>query len=134
MEDDINVSINNLYLFIPNLVPSVGSQLMFNGATQSNYNISYDEHHTKRRLISDMIFQVDIGSAEEVSSPKYSNCAHQTQLGKYVPNKNNNIAIFVNLDLRKYYVEIDSVRCPCDSVHTNYEEINCITQYKDLKL
>ena len=133
MEDDINVTINNLYLFIPNLVPSVGSQLIFNEATQNNYNISYDEHHTERRLISDMIFQVDIGSAEEVSSPKYLNCAHQKQLRNYVPNKKNNIAIFVNLDLRKYYVEIDSVRYPCDSVRTNYEEINCITQYKNLE-
>ena len=30
MTDDINVTINNLYLYIPNLIPSVETQLMFN--------------------------------------------------------------------------------------------------------
>ena len=39
MTDDINVTISNLYLFIPNLIPSVETQLMFNEATQNNYKI-----------------------------------------------------------------------------------------------
>ena len=37
MADDINVTFNNLYLYIPNLIPSVETQLMFNEATQNNY-------------------------------------------------------------------------------------------------
>ena len=36
MEEDIIVTINNLYLFIPILTPSVDTQLMFNEATQNN--------------------------------------------------------------------------------------------------
>ena len=40
MTDDINVSINNLYLYVPNLSPSVETQVMFNEATQNNYRIS----------------------------------------------------------------------------------------------
>ena len=47
MEDDINVTINSLYLYIPNLIPSVETQLMFNEATQSNYKISFDEWYTE---------------------------------------------------------------------------------------
>ena len=43
MADDINVTINNLYLFLPNLKPSVETQLLFNEATQNNYKISFDE-------------------------------------------------------------------------------------------
>ena len=35
MTDDVTVTINNLYLFIPNLIPSVETPLMFNEATQS---------------------------------------------------------------------------------------------------
>ena len=35
MEDDMKVAINKLYLFIPNLKPSVETQLMFNEATQN---------------------------------------------------------------------------------------------------
>ena len=83
-------------------IPSVETQLMFNQATQKNYKISYDEYYTEKRLISDTIVQVDIGSAQQVSSPKYLNCAYQTQISENVPNKNNNGVIFDKLDLRKY--------------------------------
>ena len=44
MAHDINVTINNLYLFVPNFIPSVETQLMFNEATQNNYKISFDEY------------------------------------------------------------------------------------------
>ena len=47
MADDINVTLNNLYLFIPNLIPSVETQVKFNGATLINYKISYDELYTE---------------------------------------------------------------------------------------
>ena len=39
MTDDINVTINNLYLYVPNLLPSVETQVMFNEATQNKYII-----------------------------------------------------------------------------------------------
>ena len=61
MADDINVTINSLYLYIPNLIPSVETQLLFNEATQNNYKISFDEWYTERRIISDLIIQHDIG-------------------------------------------------------------------------
>ena len=51
MTDDINGTINNLYLYIPNLIPSVETQVIFNEATQSNYKISYDEWYTETRII-----------------------------------------------------------------------------------
>ena len=70
MADDINVTINNLYLFVPNLIPSVETQLMLNDATQNNYKISFDEYNTERRVIKDMIVQHDIGSAQQVNAPK----------------------------------------------------------------
>ena len=76
MDDDINVTIINLYLFVPNLIPSVETQLMFNEATQNIYKISFNEWYPERRVISDMIVQHDIGSAQQVNSPEYSICAH----------------------------------------------------------
>ena len=79
MDDDINVTISNLYLFVTNLIPSVEIQLMFNEATQNNYEISFDEWYTERRITSDMIIQHDIGSAQQVNSPKYLMCAPQTK-------------------------------------------------------
>ena len=35
MADDIIVTINNLYLYVPNLIPNVETQVMFNEATQN---------------------------------------------------------------------------------------------------
>ena len=134
MADDINLTINKLYLYVPNLLPSVETQIMFNETTQNNYNKSHKEFYTARRVKSDQIFQKDFGSAQQVSSSEYLIGAHQTRLKTEIPNKNNNIAIFDNLDLGKNYVQIDSRRYPTDSVLINYEENGHIQQYKDLKL
>ena len=134
MADDINVTINNLYLYVPKLIPSVETQVIFNEATQNNYKISFDEWYTERRVISDTITQMDIGTSQHVNSPKYLIGAHQTRTRADTANKNNNIAIFDNLNLQKYYVEIDSVRYPRDNVLVNYEQDDHTEQYKDLKL
>ena len=112
MDDVISVTINNLYLFIPNLIPSVEIQLMFNEAIEKNYKISYDEIYTKRQVVSDMIVQHDIGSTQQVKSPKYVIRAHQTKDRTNAPDKKLKIAIFDNPDLRKYHVEKDSLRYP----------------------
>ena len=82
-------------------------QLMFNEATQNNYKISYDDWYTERRVISDLLVQHDLGSAQQVNSPKYMISAHQMKNRILTPNKSNNLAIFDNLDLHKYYVEVD---------------------------
>ena len=134
MTDDIDVTINNLYLYVPNLIPSVETQPMFNEATQNNYKIFYDEWFTERRIISDTITQLDIGSSQNVQSPKYLIGAHQTKDRIDAPISTKNVAIFDNLDLRKYYIEIDGQRYPRDSSLMNYEQNDYIEQYKDLKL
>ena len=134
MTDDINVTINNLYLFVPNLIPSVETQVMFIEATQNNYKISYDEWYTERRIISDTITQLDIGSSQNVQSPKYMIGAHQTKDRIDAPISTKNVAIFDNLDLRKYSIEIDGQRYPRDSSLMNYEQNDYIEQYEDLKL
>ena len=130
MVDDINVTINNLYLYVPNLIPDVETQVMFNEAIQNNYKISFDEYYTERRVISETITQWDIGSSQKVNSPKYLIGAHQTRTRADTANKNNKIAIFDNLSLQKYYVEIDSVRYPRDSVLVNYEQNDYSEQCK----
>ena len=81
-----------------------------------------------------MITQLDIGSSQNVQSPKYLIGAHQTRARADTVNKNNNIAIFDHLNLKKYHVEIDGIRYPRDSVLQNYEQNDYIEQYKDLKL
>ena len=89
IDDDINVTIKRLYLYKPNLIPSTETKLLFNEATENNYKISFDEWYTERRLLSDLLVQHDIGSAEEVNSPKYLISAHQTSLRTITPDKKN---------------------------------------------
>ena len=101
MTDDTNVTMNNLYLKIPNLIPSVDTQLMFNEATQNNNKISSDEWYTERRLISDLLVQHDRGSSQQAKSPKYLISAHETSLRTITPDKKFDIAIIDSLDLQK---------------------------------
>ena len=87
LADDINVTFNYLYLFIPNLILSVETQLMFNEATQNNYKISYDDWYTERRVISDLLVQHDIELAHQVNSPNYKISIHQPKDRILTPNK-----------------------------------------------
>ena len=100
MADDMSVTINNLYLYVPNLIQNVETQVMFNGATQNNYKISFDEWYTERRVISDTITQLDFGTSQHVNSPKFLIGAHQTRTRADTANKDNNFAIFDNLNLK----------------------------------
>ena len=81
-----------------------------------------------------MITELVIGSSQNNQSPKYLIGAHQTRARADTANKNNNIAIFDHINLKKYYVEIDGRRYPRDNVPVNYEQNDYIQQYKDLKL
>ena len=133
MADDIKVTINNLYLYVPILIPNVEIQVIFNEATQSNYKIPFDEWYTERRVIPNTTTQMDIGTSQHVNSPKYLFGAHQTRTRADIADKKKNIAIFDNLNLQKY-VEIESTRYPRDSVLIIYEQIDYIEPYKDIKL
>ena len=128
VQDDINVTINNLYLYVRNLMPNVETQVMFNEATQNNYKITFDEWYTERRVISDKITQLDIGTSQHVNSPEFLSGAQQTRISANTANKNNNTAVFDNLNLQKYYVEIDSVRYPRDGILVNFEQNDYIEQ------
>ena len=129
-----NVTINSLYLFVPFLIPTTETQLMFIESFQNNYRIFFDEWYTERRIVTDQIFQVDIGSAPSVSSQKYLICAHQTGGRSALPDKHNHISRFDNINVRKYFIEVDGQRYPRDTVLTNYGENDYIDQYRDLKL
>ena len=126
----IKVTINSLYLFVPFVIPTTETQLMFNESIQNNYRIFFDEWYTERRIVTDQIFQVDIGSAQSVSSPKYLICAHQTEARSGLPKKRNNISRFDNINVRKYF---DGQRYPRDSVLTDYTLNDYVDQYRDSK-
>ena len=68
--------------------------------------LSYDDWFTGRRIISDTITQLDVGSSENVQSPKYLIGAHDTKDRIDGAISTENVAIFDNLDHRKYYFQI----------------------------
>ena len=132
--DDINVTINSLYLYVPQLIPSTSTQVMFNEAIMNNYTITFDSWYTERKISYDgRELQVDIGSAQNINSPKNLLTAFQTN-ARTAPNKNANPAIFDNNNVTKYFNEIDGIRYPKDGVLINYEENSYLDQYRDLKL
>ena len=132
--DDINVTINSLYLYIPQIIPSTSTQVMFNESIMSNYTITFDSWYTERKISNDgRELQVDIASAQGINSPKYLIAAFQTNV-RTAPNKNSNPAIFDSNHVTKYFVEIDGIRYPKDGVLTNFDENAYLDQYRDLKL
>ena len=102
MAYDKKVTNNNFYLYVPNLMPSVETQGMFNEASQNKYKISSDEWYTEKREKSDQIKQLNIGSSQQVNSPKYLIGAHQTPVRADTATKNNKNAIFDHFILKKY--------------------------------
>ena len=131
IDDNINVTINSLYLYVPFFNPSTETQLMFNESIKKNYRTSYDDWYTERR---DTIYQVDIGSAQSVNSPKHLIEVHQTAARLNSPSKILNISRFDNLSVKKDFVEKDGYRYPHDSVLINYELNDYRDQYGDLIL
>ena len=108
---------------------------MFNESIKNNHTITYDSWYTERKLSTDgNELQVDIGSAQHVNSPNYLIGAFQTEARLGTPNKANNIAIFDNVIVRKYFCEIDSYRYPKDAVLTNFPDNDYLDQYRDSKL
>ena len=131
---DINVTINNLYLYVPILIPNTQTQVMFNESIMNNYTNTFDSLYTERKISNDgRELQVDIGSAQKINSPKYLIGVFQTQNRIGVPNKANNIAIFDTNLVTKYFVEIDAARYPRDGGSTTCEEISYLDQYRDSK-
>ena len=132
--DDINVTINSLYLYVPKLVPSTATQVMFKEAIMNNYTITFDSWYTERKISNDgRELQVDIGSAQHINSPKYVISAFQT-MARTTPNKASNPAILDNNNVTKYFIEIDGVRYPKDGVLTNFEENSYLDQYRGFKI
>ena len=67
---DINVTINNLHMFVPMIIPNTETQVTFTETIKNNYRITYDSRYTERKLSTDLNeLQVDTDSAQHVNSP-----------------------------------------------------------------
>ena len=53
LANDINVTINSLYLFVPILIPNTQTQVMFNEVIMNNYTITFGSWYTERKISND---------------------------------------------------------------------------------
>ena len=141
-DDDVNVTINNISLFIPQIIPSLETQVYFNEATSKMFTFSYESRTTDQKPVDTARkFQIDISSASDIKSPVHLTAAHQltrrpdlTNPNVKLSNNRINNAIFDHAKVRKCYVEIDGVRYPKNPIMINYDENNYLDHYRDLKL
>ena len=81
---------------------------MFDEPIKNNYSISVDSWYTDRKVVNDGLeFQIDISSAQNLNSPKYLMVTHQPPDRINISTEERNIAVFDNLDVKKYIREID---------------------------
>ena len=141
-DNDVNVTTNSISLFIPQIIPSPETQVIFNEAISKTFTLSYESWTTDRKLVNAAKeFQIDISSASNINSPLYLLAAHQVTQ-RVDPDDDTRIlsknrfknAIFDDAKVRKYYVEIDGIRYPKNPITVNYDENNYLEQYRDLKL
>ena len=76
---EVNVKFNSLSLYVPSVILSTETQLLFNESIQNNYRIFCDEWYTESRIVTDQVYQFDNGRAQSVNSPKNLICAHQSE-------------------------------------------------------
>ena len=108
---------------------------MFNDYIKTTFTSSFVSWSTDQKTVDTQLeYQVDIGSAQNINSPKCKIVTYQTEARIGVPNKANKIASFDSLNVRKYHVDINGVRYPRDGVNIDYASNEHLDQYGDLKL
>ena len=102
---------------------------------RNNYTITYDSWNIGRKLSTDgNEFQLDIGSARHIKSPKSLIASFQIADRIVTANKNNDIAICGNVNFRNHFCEIDGYRFPKDGALTNFFEKDFLYRYRNLKM
>ena len=88
------------------LIPNSDTQVMFTESNENKLTIAYDSWYTERKLSTDgNELQLDFASAQHIISPKKVIVSFQTADRVATPNKNNNIASFDNVNVKKFFVK-----------------------------
>ena len=128
-DENVNVTIKSISLFIPQPIPSPETQVYFNEAILKSFTLSYGSWTTDRKPVDTAKkFQINISSASNDNSPLHLIAAHQfsQRVDPTIILSSNRFsnAIFDHTKVRKDYVEMDGVRYPKNPIMVNYEENN----------
>ena len=71
--NDINVTSNRIFLYVPSVFPSPQQQVLFNESITNSFTQSFDSWTACKKSVSTGLdYQVDISSASNVISPNFS--------------------------------------------------------------
>ena len=109
-DNDVNITINSISLFVPQIKPSAETQVNFNQAYSESFTLSYEYWTTDRKPVDTVKkFQIDISSASNINSPLYLIAAHQVtqrpnpaDVTRNLSNNRFNKAIFNHVKVRKF--------------------------------
>ena len=108
---------DEIFLFVPRIIPDDQTQIVFFDSIKNNFTSSFDSWGTDRKAVDTQLkYQVDNGRAQNFNSPKCLIVAHQTADRIGIPNRANKIAVFCNLNVRKYHIDIDGVKHPRNAI------------------
>ena len=89
---------DKLVRYIPRFIVDAQTQLMFNDSITNTLTLSFNSGGTDRKTVDTPLeHHVDIGSAQNVNSPKYLRVTHKRADRIGVPNKAKNVAFFDHL-------------------------------------
>ena len=132
LTNDFTVNIDMSLWYVPLLILDAETQKMFTVSIRKSFTVLFDPYATDTKtIVTQLEYRGDISSAQNTKSPDYLKVAHQTAARIRVPNKTNIIAIFDNLNVRKYFVDIDGVRNPRDGGTFDYASNDYFDRYRD---
>ena len=85
--DDIKVNFDELFLYLPIFFPDA-FKLDFKDSCKNSFTLSFDSWSADRKTVDTQLEnQVDVGSAQNINSPKYLIVDHQTASTIGVPKR-----------------------------------------------
>ena len=108
--------------------------MMFDDSIKNSSTLSFVSWSTDRKTVNTQLeYQVYIGTAQNINSSKYLIVFRQTAARVGVPNEKFIFAIFDNLNVRHYHIDINGVRYLRDGVNIDYTSDDYLDRYRDLK-
>ena len=132
---DTKVIFGKTIFIVPIFIPDAQTQIMFHNSIENSFTLSLESWSTDRKTVDIQLeHQFGIGRAQKSKSPNYLIVAQQaaTRIGVLI--KANNVAVFDNLNMRNYHVDIDGMRYTRDGISFDYALNDYVDQYRYLPL
>ena len=90
------INFDKVFYYVSMIIPNAEAQIMFNDSFKNGFTLSFDSRTCERKTVDTQLeILVDIGSAQNNTSPKCLIVADQTAARIGVPNKANKIAVLI---------------------------------------